>query len=105
MLFAFLSCSTTIEYTSDGKIPVFVNGEQFHPVEFEIRQKLDFYLFGHYPKVYKVKLDEIASKYGYFSISELEIREYQNVGDTLLSVLSLGLYMPRTVLIKGLGKQ
>lgn len=106
IIFLFITgCSTTIEYTSDGKVPVFINSKSSHPVKFEMREKLDFYLFGHYPKIYKVKLDDLASKYGYFSISGLEIREYQNVGDTILSVLSLGLYLPRTVIITGLAKQ
>ena len=84
---------------------MYLSPQQFHPVKFEMEEKLDFYMFGLYPKVYKISLDELAAKNGFFSMSGLRIFEYLNVGDLILSVLSLGLYTPRRIVIQGLAKQ
>jgi hypothetical protein len=96
------SCST-IQYASQGDIPVHLSGAQDHQKKFFIPGKAEFYFWGRYPKKSVVMVDQLAKENGLTEISRLQIYEYVTIQDFFAGFLSLGLYVPRSFILSGYG--
>ena len=81
--------------------------EQFltHGIIQEHFGEKDFYLWGIIPYEHKVYLDDIMKEYDFISVANIEIEEYQDTKNFLLSLMSLGLYVPRNYRVKFYGKK
>ena len=95
-----MSCAQ-VEYRSRGKIPLRFDVVQGDDLKIKIDRKIDYYLWGTYPKKHVFYLDEIVQSDGNTSLSRLEIFEHMTWSDYLLTVLFLGVYHPRTLTING----
>ena len=100
LLCSLVSC-TTIHYRSNNSIPVSFEGNPKHKKEVSITGARHFYFWGIDPEHHEVFVDEEVRQAGYDSISKLIIFEHKNPQDTLISFLTLGLYMPRGYTITG----
>lgn len=103
-LLQLCACSM-IEYTSSAKIPVHFTYRKNHEYEFKLEQTEGFYLFGFLPEKRVVLLDELLEKEGLTAASKIQIHESLKFTDALVSVLSLGLYTPRSFTISGRGSR
>jgi hypothetical protein len=100
------SCSH-VEYLSGHEMSVsWTPQHTAKPLQLFIsEQKIHFYFFGLAPSVNRIFVDEIAQEEGFASVSRLTLYERPTVNDILLSVLTLGLYTPRTVTLQGMGEK
>jgi hypothetical protein len=101
------SCSH-VEYRSANNISVSWTAQASHlthksPQLFLAEEKIPFYFFGLVPAVRTVFIDKIAQEAGFSSVSRLSLYERASWSDVLYSVLTLGIYTPRTVTFQGLG--
>lgn len=99
-LFLFCSCAR-VRYKSGGDIPVFLNKSKFHRNEKTITLKRNFYLWGLHPYESVVFLDEEFKRRNLTEVSGIEIKEYMKTSDTLISIFSFGLIIPRRLEITG----
>lgn len=102
-LFALLilcSC-TTIHFRSNNTVPVTFEGNPNHQKEVSIVGQKDFYFWGIEPQEEVVYVDEVVRDSGYDGISKVIIYEHKNPQDMLISILTLGLYVPRGYTITG----
>ncbi|MDA8793454.1 Bor family protein [Bacteriovoracaceae bacterium] len=72
-----------------------------HTLEFKVPIAQEFFLWGLFPEKGEINLEKSLGAAGVHSAAELQIIEETDWKDTLWSVLSLGLYMPRHYVIKG----
>lgn len=93
IFFLLTSCSS-IEYTSQDTIPVFVGTTPNHNKSKTISGTKQFYLWGLLPEKHQVFLDEEFDRLKVDSIAEVQIEEYQTVGNFLKTIISLGMYVP-----------
>lgn len=96
----FMSC-TTIHYRSQGSIPVSFEGNPKHLREVSIEGRKNFYFWGIEPDSTEVFLDHEVKRAGLDGISKVIVYEHKNPQDTLISFLTLGLYIPRGYTITG----
>ena len=95
---------TSINYQSNGKIPIFVgNTKKSTDKTSLIKGKKEFYLWGLYPKNHDVFLDEEFGKVGFQKINRFIIEEFQTTIDKLKVFASLGMYIPKRYRIIGHG--
>ena len=100
-ILSLLASCTTIHYRSQNSIPVSFEGNPKHRKEISIVGHRHFYFWGLEPEEQEVFIDEEVKKAGYDSISKVVIYEQKNPQDTLVSVLTFGLYVPRGYTITG----
>ena len=99
-----ISC-TTLTFKSYGQFPIHLGAKKYHG-EIEVYEgEKDFYLWGIIPYEHKVYLDNVLKEYDYVSAANIEIEEYQNLENFILSFVSLGLYVPRNYRVKFYGKK
>ena len=104
ILFCHSSC-TTLTFKSYGEFPIHVGPKKYHG-EIEVYEgEKDFYLWGIIPYEHKIYLDTIMKNYDFVSVANLEVEEYQSLGNFILSTLSLELYIPRNYRVKFNGKK
>lgn len=95
-IFLVLFCScTTVHYRSSGKMEVTLAARVEHDHRVEARGHKEFYLWGKIPTSdHTVFLDKELWDQGLVSAANLNITEYQSMGDMIVSWLSLGMYIP-----------
>lgn len=71
--------------------------KKFSKVEIE----RDSYLWATVPKVHKIDLAKELSDRGYSSLANVKLYERNSTRDVLWSVLTLGFWMPKTIVIEG----
>jgi hypothetical protein len=98
----FTSCAR-IHYSAGHSIPVFLSQKKSHHRPFRYTEKKDFYLIGFIPKVHEVSIDKVGKQEGFSELSQLQIEEHATFGNIMTAIFSLGLYTPRTVVLKGWG--
>lgn len=96
MVFFLTSCARLV-YQSEGKNPISFNRNFKHSNYIEVEEKKYFFLWGVYPDGYEINVDETLR----FETSGLQIIEEVKYTDAIVSWLSLGLVMPRTIILKG----
>jgi hypothetical protein len=104
LLFVFLNACGTIHYRSDGKIPITFHDKIDHTRPFEVTTSKEFYLFGLVPRKHQFYIDAFFSQLGIIDVSRLKIQEYSTPLDNFLTILSLGFYTRRTLILSGTTK-
>lgn len=92
---------TTIHFRSKNTIPVTFEGNPKHQKEVSVVGHRHFYFWGLEPQEHEVFIDEEIRKAGHDSMSKVVIYEQKNPQDMLISLLTLGLYLPRGFTITG----
>jgi hypothetical protein len=100
LLFLFSSCGN-IHYRSDGRIPISFYENPDHKLYFEVKTVKESYLFGIVPEKHPFYIDSFLLQKGIATASRLKIEEYQTIIDNLITMISLGFYSRRTVMISG----
>lgn len=90
-----LSCSA-IKITSNSKIPIKLDADEHHQKEVVIKVDKKFYLWGLIPDEHVLYVDEVVDEAGFEAASGITITETRETSDTILSLLSFGLYLPKT---------
>jgi hypothetical protein len=94
-LFVLASCSST-KFTSNGKIPVKFEADEDHQKEVVIKGDKKFYLWGLVPEQHTVYVDEVIDQAGFEEASGVFIQETREPLNTLIGILSFGLYIPKS---------
>lgn len=111
IIFLFTGCillqsgCTTLSFKSYGQFHVNVGPRSFHGDIETYEGERDFYLWGIIPYEHKIYVDDLMKEYDYISVANIEIEEYQTFFNSVLSYLSLGLYVPRNFRVKFYGKK
>lgn len=92
---------TTIHFRSNSSVPVTFAGNPDHQKEVMIEGQRDFYFWGLQPEHEEVFIDEEVRKAGYDGLSKAIIYEHKNTQQTLISFLTLGIYLPKGYTITG----
>jgi hypothetical protein len=100
-LFALLSSCTTIHFRSNNSVPVTFDGNPKHQKEVSIVGHRQFYFWGVEPEEHEVYIDEEVKSAGHDGLSKLIIYEHKNPQDILISILTLGFYIPRGYTLTG----
>lgn len=101
-LFVFLTTMlgcTSILYRSRGKIPTSFDYNPAHPREIVIKGEKKFYLWGLIPNTHYVYIDEVIDRAGFEEVSKIEIQEEREAKNMLISILTFGLYIPKSYTI------
>ncbi len=98
-LFVLCSC-TTIHFRSSGTTSVPIGVKEGHKDKDEVIKKKYFFLWGAVPKSHIVYVDREIVDRGYFSGANVIISEYQTFWDWFFSMLSFGIYIPKTYSIE-----
>ena len=101
IFFVLFSSCATVEYRSKGLVPVSLTSKTNHFKDFEIEGKTRFYFWGFYPKVNYVDIDQVVKSYSYNAVSKIKIEEYVSAKDALMSVITFGVYTPRSYRVYG----
>jgi hypothetical protein len=72
-----------------------------HTKPVKIKVKKDFYLWGLLPKQHDLDISKVMEEKGLGIISSLEITETEVYDNALYSIISFGMYIPKTYLIQG----
>ncbi len=102
MFWGLTSCST-IEYRSRGTIPVFISPRPKHHVKVEASGTLKFYLCGLIPQKQVVNVDKDLSDTGIMSATQLELYEFIRPEDLFWSLLTFGVYTPKSYRLSAYG--
>ncbi len=103
-LLIFLVSCAKIHYTSKGRIPVHVSQKKGNTKAFERRLRIPFMVFGTIPNKKVIEIDRELQNEGLSRASKLVIQEYNSYLDWFYALATLGLYTPKTVVIKGYGE-
>lgn len=103
MVLLLVGCSTKARYQSTGKIPVAIGPRALHHDQAKKTFELEYYLFGQYPSVHVINLDEQFMDAGFYSMANIRIHEYRSLSQYFSTIFSLGLYSPFTVELSGFG--
>lgn len=107
-----VSCSE-IQFRSTGKIPV----QWSHPYDYKFDKKspdnkeviiegvAPFYMWGLYPKVYTVYLDQEMEKRGLVKGTFVRAHEYRSWSSFFWTLISLGMYGPVNYKVVAHGKK
>jgi len=101
--FLFIISCSSVRFTSDGSLPVFISPQPEHTDSFQIIGKKPFYFFGLIPPEFEVSLDSQIREAGYYSAANIKIQQERNSHDWLMAVLSFGLYAPISYEVTGFG--
>ena len=103
-LLLFGGC-VSMSYESSQEIPVSIDRDSTHSTTMEVSGVKAFYLWGTIPKQHTIWVDrEFSRRWKLREVSGLEIVEGQTFLDSLATIVSLGLVVPRTYYLKGYGK-
>lgn len=94
---------THITYQSDGYIPIFLTQKPLHRHKVEIQGVKEFYLWGNVGPDRLIKLDEEFYNQGILSASEVEVQQYQTLGQFLTAFFSVGFYIPISYKLMAMG--
>jgi hypothetical protein len=95
LFLGLISSCTTVHYRSSGKMEVTLAARDKHDHRAEAIGHKEFYLWGRIPdKDHTVFIDKELWNQGLVSAASLNITEYQNFTDMIVSWLSLGMYIP-----------
>lgn len=98
------SCSS-ITFTSDGVIPVYVGRVKKHNRKRSFSGVKRFFLWGQIPGDQKVIMDKEFRKQGLFSVANLTIEEFQTTGQFFQTLLSLGVFSVKSFKVTGYGME
>jgi hypothetical protein len=99
-----LSACSTIHYASLGKGTVNLADRINLTDTFQVEGDRVFYLWGLYPREHVVWVDqEIYGKTNIVRPGAIKIEEYQTWRNALISVATLGMYVPRNWRLSGKG--
>ncbi|MFN8371068.1 MAG: hypothetical protein U0T83_10655 [Bacteriovoracaceae bacterium] len=98
----FLTNCARIEYRSKNSIPIYFSTNMNSTEVFEIEKKLQFFVWGLSPGHHYVDVDSILMANGVKEASKLHIHEFMNWTDKLVSVITLGLFVPYRIKLSGL---
>ncbi len=102
LIFFTASCSNVhYRFRQKSTYPVKFTGDPSDTHEVTIAVKKEFLLWGLVPKHDTVYLDQVVEDAGYPSLSKLIIYEKRTTEDILLSIITFGFYVPRTIMITG----
>ena len=101
--FIFQSC-TTVHFRSSGQIPIHLSPKKGHGSIQEFHGEKKFYLWGLLPQNHTVDVSEVARNLGYSSSANIFISEYQTIPNFFITMLSLGMYIPRNYSVKAYGE-
>lgn len=106
LLLAFLlgSCSS-LKFTSQGIIPLYLSRVEKHKKKREIEGTLQTFLWGNFPKTHELLIDKELRSSGLIEASNIKIEHWQSFGQVLTSVLSLGMIAPVSYRIKANGME
>ncbi len=101
MMLLATSCSTIV-YRSKGRLPISFDKTTNHRREVILKGKKEFYLWGLIPNRHYVYIDEVAKDAGLKELSRVEIYEKMTVEDSILTIITLGLYTPASYQIEAM---
>ena len=100
LIFLSFSSCTVLHFRSKGTIPLAVGQRAGHTVRKVIKGEKRFYLWGIVPRQHYVLVDKIVDDSGFASGANVTISEYQSFLNFVISVISLGIYIPKNYEIK-----
>lgn len=101
--FLFIISCSSVRFTSNGSLPVYISPHDEHTIPFQLTGKKPFYFFGLIPPEFDVTLDDEIRKAGYYSAANIKIYQERNSHDWLMAFLSFGLYAPISYEVTGFG--
>ena len=105
LLILLLGGCVSMSYESSQELPVTIDRNPSHNITMEVSGVKAFYLWGAIPERHTIWVDrEFSQRWKLREVSGLEIVEGQTFLDSLVSIVSLGLVVPRTYYLKGYGK-
>ena len=101
--FLFIISCSSVRFTSDGSLPVYISPHSEHTESFQLTGKKPFYFFGLIPPEFAVSLDSEIKKAGYYSAANIKIHQERNSHDWFMALISFGLYAPISYEVTGFG--
>jgi hypothetical protein len=99
-LFLTISGCSSVRFTSNGKLPVKFEADENHQKEVVIHLDKKFYLWGLIPDEHIVYVDEMVDEAGFEVASGVSVKEVREGKNMLLTLLSFGLYVPRSYTVQ-----
>ena len=100
----FMSC-TTMHFRSQGDVRLVVGLKDEHHIIRDIEGVKQYFLWGTIPRVHSVRVDKEVEDLGFTSGANVSVEEYQSFGNFVLSILSLGMYIPKNYRITVYGRR
>ncbi len=91
----FVSCSS-IQFSSANRLSVDMNYSEENSTEISIEVARPFYLWGMYPPVQVINVDEEFEDKGFSNVSDLRIIETDIAQKALWMFFTFGMYYPQT---------
>lgn len=101
--FIFTTSCTHIRYESEGFIPLHLTTRVNHRHKAEISGVKEFYLWGRVHPDDHVFMDDEFYKEGFLSVGNIEVHQYQSIGQFFAAFFSLGFYIPISYRVSGMG--
>jgi hypothetical protein len=89
------SCSS-IQFISTNKIPATFEFKDDKSSKVSIEIDRSFFIWGLYPEVQVVKIDDVFEKKGFSSVSDLAIKEVNIRKKALWMFFTFGMYYPQS---------
>lgn len=100
-----ISCSHHV-YTGEGRLDVLIDSPKSQKKEVVIFEKqYESLLWGKIPGEYKIDLGDELLLSNINKVGKIEVIQYQSAKDQLLTIFSLGLYIPYHVKVIGWGEK
>lgn len=96
------SCSH-ISYRSTSSIPIRLSSNLKEESLVEYQGRCHFFVWGSYPQVCKVEVDKIYRDLGLNSAYLTQIQEPVTLYDWFFSLISFGMYLPKTYILQAVG--
>jgi len=101
LLLCLFSACSNVRFRSESNLPITFAGKPREQKEITLTIKKDFLLWGLAPSYQTIYLDKEVEDAGHGSLSKAIIYEKRVSQDVLLSIITLGFYMPKTYIVTG----
>jgi len=92
---AFSGCTTT-HFKNSGTLPILTGVGPSFEGRSEVEIQKDFFLWGFLPETHTIWVDHVVAKMGFESGANIEIEEQSSWKNTIFSILSLGMFLPKS---------
>ncbi len=97
-----VSSCARIEYRTKNSIPLSFSTNQTSSEVFEIEKKIQFFVWGLSPSRHFIDVDLVLADGGVKEANKLHIHEFMSWTDKLVSLITLGLFVPYHIKFSGL---
>ena len=101
LIFSLAAGCSAIEIKSKNKIPISFTPLRDHVQEFKVKTRREYFLWGSVPGNQDLYVDKIVASRGIESLAQVRVYEFSSGADTFWTIVSLGLYSPKTYVIEG----